>query len=72
MIIVCQTALFSVLDQARVHVSLGMMFLAAVGMFANAVIGKRNAKAGDTMEKRIQEYQTNYNKRKEKELHEKN
>lgn len=27
-------------DKARVHVALGMMGVAALGMFANAIIGK--------------------------------
>lgn len=55
-------------DKARVHVAIGMMGVAALGMFANAVIGKRAVKAGDTIEKRNREYQMEYNKRKEEEL----
>ena len=55
-------------DRARVHVSLGMMVVAGVAMFANAVIGKQEAKAGNTMEKQAQAYQESYNKRKEEEL----
>lgn len=52
-------------DRARVHVSIGMMFLAAAGMFANALLGKYNASHGLTLEKIAQDYQSQYKQRKE-------
>ena len=55
-------------DKARVHVALGIMALSAFGMFVNAVIGKRNARQGDSLEKRMLDYQAQYNARKEQEL----
>ena len=55
-------------DRARVHASMAIMAFAALGMLTNAIIGKRNARQGITLERQRQAFQEEYNKRKSVEL----
>lgn len=55
-------------DRARVHASIGLMVISAIGMFVNVLIGKYKVKQGHNIYDMEQQYQLDYNKRKESEF----